>query len=777
MKPKVKNLLQMFRQLFLYILVMCLPMLAKSQEVITVNVANADHTYNLPINVAINPQLTIGPGGTGGMVLWEFAAAFPGGAVPLGGGDGFTKDGVTVQLPAAENVPISDVEKVIVSGTPTQPGAWSFTLRVTDQASATNGTRVFEVRVTQSLDLVLVLDRSGSMLLPTSGNPGAPSRWNALKEAVAGFANLYQQVTVNSGASNRLGITYFATTPAPASVCCNTLKLVDATLATSVGTDIDNVAVTPVPPGMTALGAGIKAATTVLSDATKARSILVFTDGEQNQNPRVNDAGTGYNDGTTIPGGPAPGGVKVSTIGIGSPSAPFHTVLLGLATSNRGAYNTTLDGITFEFQGGLASGDLSMGFMTQFVQMLSEFSPQIVTTAFKPLPATGAVPVETFPLNKKVDKLLLEFRVGRKLEIPQLLQVYKGIRIEKDGADVKRYAQPTWVGNYTNTLLLTIDFKRSPEGAPLLDPAGQWSVQAADSGMNLRSVNLNVLADDHRVHMKRTLGNLKPKVNDKLPITFLLDKLQLPVTDADVKCVVLRPGEDLGDVLARSGKNVKPDGTDSATAGVQKYNKLWETDSAFRALFKPSENIVQLTHTAGGKYEGSFDGLSVAGVYKLVYLVKAKNDDIGEYQRTFSESVYVTFSSVDLSKSEVSTTIQNGQLIMTFRPMTSYGKYIGPAMGPGFAVSNNDIRIAGVEDHQDGRYTITFTGAIDQPTKLTIVGQEIYSGKLENAGKGGSIIDKITEWLESLGLPAWSIWIILLLIILLLWLMFRKKKP
>lgn len=776
MKPKVKNLLQMFRQLFLHILVVSLPVLAKGQEIITVGVANADHIYNLPINVAIpiGSALTIKPGGTGGTVLWEFAAAFPGGAVALPGGDGFSKDGLTVQLPAAENAPISDMETVKIFGNPTVAGSWSFSLRVTDQASATNGTRNFEVRVSQSLDLVLVLDRSGSMLSPTSADPGAPSRWNALKEAVSGFANLYQAI----GGTNRLGIVYFATTPTPVSTCCGTLKAVDGGLAAAVGADIDNVAVTPVPPGMTALGAGLKAGTTMLSDATKARSVLIFTDGEQNQLPMVNATGTGYSDGTTIPGGASPGGIKVATIGIGSPSGTFHTTLLALATANRGSYNTTLDGTNFTFQGGLASGSLSMGFVNQFVTMLSQFSPQIVTTAFKPLPGAGVVPIETFPLNKRVDKLLLEFTVGRKLEVPQLLQVYKLIRVEKDGKDVKNYAKVTWVGNYTNSLLLTIDFSNPPESHPPLDPAGKWSVHAAaDSGMNLRFVNLNVLADDHRLHMKRTLGNLTPKVNDKLPISFLLDKLQLPVKDADVKCIVLRPGEDLGDVLARSDKNIKPDGTDSASAGVQKYNKLWETDSAFRALFKPVENIVQLTHTADGKYEGSFEGLSVAGVYKLVYLVKAKNDDIGEFQRTFMESVYVTFSSVDLTKSEVTSTIQNGQLVMNLRPMTSYGKYVGPAMGPAFSVSNADIKIASVVDHQDGRYTITFTGAIDQPTKLVLLGQEIYTGKLENAGKSDSFIDKIKKWLESIGLPAWSIWIILLLIILLLWLLFRKKKP
>ncbi len=37
-------------------------------------------------------------------------------------------------------------------------------------------------------------------------------------------------------------------------------------------------------------------------------------------------------------------------------------------------------------------------------------------------------------------------------------------------------------------------------------------------------------------------------------------------------------------------------------------------------------------------------------------------------------------------------------------------------------------------------------------------------------------MDKIKKWLESIGLPAWSIWIILLLIILLLWLLFRKNE-
>ncbi len=120
-----------------------------------------------------------------------------------------------------------------------------------------------------------------------------------------------------------------------------------------------------------------------------------------------------------------------------------------------------------------------------------------------------------------------------------------------------------------------------------------------------------------------------------------------------------------------------------------------------------------------------------------------------------------------MAASNVSTQIVNGTLVMTFRPITTYGRYIGPAMGSAITVTNPNITIQSVVDNQDGSYTITFAGKIEEETKLVILGQEVYTGKLENAGKEPGKI---------LGLPSWLIWLLLLLVIIILFLLLRKKK-
>lgn len=702
-------------------------------------------------------------------VQWNFTSV-PGGAVV--GANNFVFQGVTVTLPAAEGVSVSSASNVTITGTPSAGAtSFSFSVQVNEAADVTNtAVGTYTVLMHQPTDVVLVLDRSGSMSINTSAGV---SRWNALRSAATNFLTFYQAL---ARPSDRLSITYFESDLLPSSGCCNTLIPVVAPIATTVNTEIG----TNTPGGSTGMGSGLKNAQTKLSDATKARSILLLTDGEQNiPLPSVNLNGQGYSDATTIPGGPAPGGIKIATIGIGSPGGAFHTTLSNLASNNRGSYYTSEDGTAFDFKGGNNVGDLSGGFTSAFVTMLSAFSPQIIDNTASAVPANNTpVTLQSFPLNKQVDKLLLQFSVDKNFEVPQLVQLFARIMVQKDGVSVMKYAKPSWAGNYTNTIMLTFDFKNPPSGQPPLNPSGKWTVQISDSTLRYNFCKLTSVADDHRLHIQRTFGNKTPKVNDAFPITVKLDWLNHAIKDGKVEALILRPGEDLGDLLARNTTRVKLDeGPDAGSPGLQKYTQLWATDSAFRKALERSENLVTLSHTQDGKYEGTFNGLTVSGVYRVVFRISGNGTETGEYQRYMSESFYVSFSGIDMSKSQVTTSIANGQLVMTFRPITSYGRYIGPAMGDAFTVSNPKIKISKVTDNQDGSYTITFTGSISDTTTLEVLGQKVYTGKLENAGKGGgSIIDRAKEWLKSMGLPGWSLWAILALLLLIILMLLRRKK-
>ena len=661
---------------------------------------------------------------------------------------------------------------VTLDGTPDISLAGSEIIFTIQAQSNSNCQRTYTMEVTSiPMDLVLVLDRSGSM----GSNTGAGvTRWDALSDAAVNFATMYQALGRDA---DRLSITYFESDLSPTSACCSGLIPFSPTIANTIDTDLNANS----PGGSTAMGLGLKNGESKLSDNTRARSILVFTDGMQNQAPRVNENGQGYDDGTSIDGGNAAGGIKIATIGIGNPSADYNLTLQNLANKNRGSYNITDDGAAFTFKSGNATGDLSAGFTDQFVDLLSEFSPQIVDRNTVDV-STGPGPhsLLDFTLNGRTSKLLLELVFDKKFETPQLAQLLGRIIIQKDGSPVTGNVFPSFAGNFTNTILLTIDFD-SPiiGGAPIstTDSQGNWTVQLGDvTDLKINSCKTTAIADDHLFNYRVSYdGN--PRVNVALKLSADLDFVGAPITDGTVEALMLRPGEDLGDLLAKHPLNVDPSSQPEAgSPGEQKFNELWENDQAFRDALARSENSITLNHTGNGHYEGIFNGVTVAGIYRLVYRLQATHPKTGTYTRSKAENFYASFNDIDLKASAASSQIANGQLVMQIKPITPYGRLVGPAMGSAFTVDNAGVQILDVDDHQDGSYTLTFGGDISQPVTLGLLGQDVFTGKLGSIG-GDSIIGKIQDWFEAIGLPPWSIWVFLLLILVVLWLIFRKKNP
>ncbi|WP_341834755.1 VWA domain-containing protein [Chitinophaga pollutisoli] len=757
-----------------FLLMLILPNLAFSQ--FTVNIGTSQ-TVTIPVQrvgVAIPPNsITIGVGGAVGTVKWTIQSG-PTLDPPDPGEFGFKKDGWKAKFPAEEGQSTPAAGLMSIEGTPAVPGAFEVNIRVQDDGVADPDVNVNSAQIriifeaANPLDLVLVLDRSGSMTEKTGVEPTSPTRWKALQDAVANFTNMYKEHAIPG---SRLGITYFHTDASPASACCAVLKPVDAALPGIVASELGSVGT----GNMTAMGKGMIDAVAKLSTPGSARGILLFTDGLQNIPPDVLLNGSGVQGQPAFPAGP--GGIKIATIGIGSPSSDYHTTLMNLANNNRGKYNTTLNGFDYTPQpGGDDDGALSVGsgFTQQFINMLSEFSPQLVTTSVKMVSSAGRTELAKFPLNKDVSKLVLEFTGNMNFSSTQLPYLRQLIEVRKNGVNVAGRGRLSYVGNSTRNFLIVFDFGVNDT----MKSHGDWEVAyfepvigvaathaAANVPKSLR-LGLNVLADDHYVDIASSFSPKQPRVKQQLKLSVDLKRMQLPLTGAVVKVAVVQPGADAGHVLALNELKVKQDAADSTNPGVEKWEELLK-DSTFRNQFKGISNIITLNHTANGKYEGTVDSLNVAGVYQLVYYITADTAVMGKLERTFTEAVYVAFGEVDMAASNVVTSIVNGTLVMTFRPITTYGSYVGPAQGSAFSVSNPNITIQSVVDNQDGSYTITFGGKIDEATKLEISGIEIYSGKLEDAGKKpGSM----------LGLPSWLIWLLLLLVIIILFLLLRRKK-
>ncbi len=308
---------------------------------------------------------------------------------------------------------------------------------------------------------------------------------------------------------------------------------------------------------------------------------------------------------------------------------------MNLANNNRGKYNTTLNGIDYTAQpGGDDDGSLSMGsgFTQQFINMLSEFSPQLVTSSVKFVSSAGRTELAKFSLNKDVPKLVLEFTGNMAFSSTQLPYLRQLIEVRKNGMNIAQYGRLSYAGNSTRNFLLVFDFGANED---TLTSGGDWEVAyfepvigvaathaAANVPKSLR-LGLNVLADDHYVDIASSFTPKQPRVKNQLKLSVNLSRLQIPLTGAVVKVMAIAPGNDAGDVLARNALIIKPNAADTSSPGVQKWAELLK-DSTFRNQFKGVSNLVTLTHTADGKYEGTVDSLNVAGIYQLVYFITAE---------------------------------------------------------------------------------------------------------------------------------------------------------
>ena len=142
------------------------------------------------------------------------------------------------------------------------------------------------------------------------------------------------------------------------------------------------------------------------------------------------------------------------------------------------------------------------------------------------------------------------------------------------------------------------------------------------------------------------------------------------------------------------------------------------------------------------------------------------------------------FADINLAASLVSVaTNAAGVSVISFRPQASNKRFIGPGWGPAMSVDAGGLKITNVVDKGDGSYDLVLDGKISGPFKISVDGEEVKEsgsggggGNGEDCGPNANFWQKIKCWLMSLGLPAWSIWILLLLILLLLWLILKRFR-
>jgi len=536
----------------------------------------------------------------------------------------------------------------------------SFILNVDDGINPVEQQEFIIPIIRDSVKLVLALDISGSMILPVQGGTG--TRIDALKEAV--YALVFKLEELKQGLGDSLSLTYFSSTVIDPLIPISEGFIVIDNDPTQwswneVYTDLDP----RTPMQMTAMGEGLLHAKNKLkSDPTYnlKRVVFLFTDGIQNYGNQLTADGISYT-------------LSNDSLNNYSTNPKDSIQYFPVATWGAGAEPVILQEIANKSDGEVLyvtpATDLTDWFDNQLVNMLDQGSPQIVLNKLmNSLSGETSIP---FSLNEHINTLIIQLNTKDSIE----LSVMKG-------SDTLNSKARVYKGDNFN--ILSFHFPIIDD--PAINSGGDWEIIVKGEAQN--PLSLSVIADDHYLDYECTTDKSLYTVGDAIHIKTTLSHIGGDITGSGntVTAIVLKPGDDLGDLLSTYDTPEFDDSLVDIDPGAsQKFNELMMNDTSFFNALLPNEQIVNLTDEGNGVFSGYFSATELAGFYNIIYLMDGEIVNFGKFKRRKTKSVVFIFGQVEEEEPEVvedappsSTGSNKGFTVLKIRPKNIYGKYMGP---------------------------------------------------------------------------------------------------
>ena len=644
---------------------------------------------------------------------------------------------------------------VTIIGTSNVEAEYDFTLRANNVilAGGAAATRSYHIVVRKPRSMVFLLDRSGSMECrpaaatastdwPNCINDG-DKRWNFLKAAMNIFVKKIEPLHTLS--DDRMSVVYFSGSTTNGTITTDATPFVPILNyrgtpvapndPTPIKTEMESVPIWNTNPRLGRDGTSIGAAMdkgfqrfTQDPIANNRKILFLFSDGQQNTGRWVVETGGRIGeiiqDGETI--STHPFDTDSPTIEIYSTAmvfSPISTTLMeNIASDAAGHYLNVMAG---------AENVVAEQISSQaYNKLYDEFSPQFI--GFEPLILNYNQTVSaSFQCNKNVNRVILETYFEQ--------AVGKSVRykIFKDGVDVTNLGTPLSKDDYVHSIIFNM-FKIQN-----LKSEGKWTVELYPGSDNISNSKARIFAtaDDHQIKFKAKLSQLKTRVGDAMHPQVTLFENGKAITNATVKAVILKPGDDIGDILARTQANniPTPVGMEYANCGDLKYDYLQATNPAALLKLKTiSQSTVLLSHQGKGFYTGTFSNVDVSGTYKVRYYVSYNSPALGQVERMIEHTINVTFPEVkwQLSMPKPLPPSDGGHIRnyeVTIRPsfeVNGKNRYVGPGFENAYSLSNsNDVKLNNVKDNCDGSYTLKLNGDLTKRINILLTDKVIYSGR------------------------------------------------
>ncbi len=592
-----------------------------------------------------------------------------------------------------------------------------------------------------SLKLSLVLDVSGSMARPVEGNTDNTSRWDVLKSSVSLFV---KQFEVFSQPGDSISLTYFTTdTVIPDPPIGQNFILITDDSFTPVELKSSSLIDTSTkymgPMALTALGKGLQDAKEKLlshNNYQYKKFILLFTDGLQNQTPKVRDDGITFTDDAFLnENSPDPiDSIRYFIIATWEALTPNINYLGAIASNNKGETLFAKE----------LNPDFSYFFNIQLSNILHGNSPQIVGTYTGKFPAADTV--HSFQINKNIHTILFQISHTKNSEVSHT--------IKRNGVDITHLASSVT----NNEMYQLISYKLPIESDNSITSDGEWEVVL--NGTENKKYCLTTLIDDHYFNYKCKVDKAQYTVGDPIHLNVDLSFARNVLNEnLNVKAIIVKPGDDLGHLLATFPTSDNSSSYESTDEAQEKFENLLN-DSTFNEALLPQNQHIVLTYNGNGNYSGNYSNTDLTGIYNIFFLIDGQITDYGKIERSHLISTAFKFGQVEPENPVVEitdTTNTGGTASVTIRPKNKFGKFMGPGLLSKIKIEIDKKygTIRNQKDNLDGSYTFWIDNIpVDtKPSiKILVFNETLYEGKVPPS-----------TWPE-----LWKIIIFLILILILL---------
>lgn len=539
------------------------------------------------------------------------------------------------------------------------------------------------------VDIILCLDRSGSMSSVVPG--GSDTKINLLKGAVA---LLMAKWTPFAAPDDQMGVVYFETgvTTFPSAAPTDPLLLSYPAEQATISSNVSGQST----GDMTALGAGLKRAIAGFDSSQESRRVvLLFTNGRQNQDPKVlaDPDGTLRLEGTRL----SAHNLEIHTIGIGVEGVDWQTLLERISAQTNALHHFT----------SAPDMDLEDFFEDHLVDSLKGNTVQVV----------GAERGRIAP-NEVLEHRFVESGTARRITFafswsPKTRRDVPNFTLLAPGGT----AVPPGHYEQTDGFFKVVSY-RTPiiSNGKAIDTRGEWTVRlegpADDPALDYR---IAMLVDDWVMHPRCKVSGGPFQVGDPIYLEAWLEKNGVATAGIEhVSVQVLRPSEPLGELLSLPLNTSQPlEGPDPITdrrdiklAAIAVHPELSKRLRPIRQKLNLRKDFAVHPYGFGIK----FIETTIPGSYRFTLELSGKTPEGTQFTRRCLRTVMVTSGPLDATRSEIAKTFFDNRVTWHISPRNRFGARLGPGLGDQFSVVPGLFGIrTTVEDGDDGSYRIVAT--------------------------------------------------------------------